>query len=308
MSHKTKIAIAIAIFLWASAFVGIRAGLSGYSPGGLALFRYLIASMCIGIIYYRYQRRKGRAQIDHDAVVFPESFSTLNLRDVCAMFLVGAFGIGVYNLTLNYGELRVSSGIASFIVSQSPIITTILATIFLGEQLGFLRFIGFIISMIGIACITIGEAGGLKWDISIFYILLATIAGGSYSILHKPFLKKYHAIEATTYVIWGGTLFLLLYLPELKQDLLSAPLNSTLMVIYLGVFPAAIAYIAWSYVLSEIPASQAVNFLYFIPFLATILGWLYLNEVPMPLSLVGGLLAIIGVWLVNQSYNRSASR
>lgn len=293
MSYKTKIALAVAIFLWASAFAGIRVSLSGYSPEGLALFRYLIASFCMGLVYFQLQRSK-----------FKQQKTPLTFRDVCAMLLVGAFGIGVYSVTLNYGELTVSSGMASFIISQSPIITTIIAMFFLGEQLSWLQGLGFLISMMGIACIAMGETGGLKWDVGILYILLATIAGGSYSVLQKPFLKKYHAIEATTYVIWGGTLFLLMYLPRLKQDLLIAPFKSTLMVIYLGIFPATIAYIAWSYALQEMQTSKATSFFYFTPFLATLLGWFLLGEVPMLLSVIGALLAILGVWLVNQSYFR----
>lgn len=277
MTSKTKFALIVAIFLWASAFVGIRAGLQGYSPEGLALLRYLIASLCMGIIYYRMPQRKS-----------------MRLLDICGLLLVGAFGIGIYSVTLNYGELSISSGMASFIISQSPIVTAVFAICFLGERLSLTRATGFIISVIGVALITIGEKGGFKWDASIFYILIATTASSCYSLMQKPFLKKYHAIETTTYIIWGGTLFLTIFTPELHQDLLHASLKATLMVVYLGVFPAAIGYVAWSYVLAEISASRAMSFLYFMPFLATILGWLYLGENPMWLSILGGCVRYYG--------------
>jgi len=285
MTYKTKIAIAITIFLWASGFVGIRAGLQGYSPEGLALFRYLIASVCMAIIYYRMPSR-----------------NTVRTVDALALMGVGAIGIGVYNITLNYGELTVSSGMASFITSQAPIITTILAIIFLGERANKFRILGFLISIAGVALIAMGENGGLTLDTSILYILIATLAAGLYSVLQKPFLKRYHAIEVTTYIIWGATLFLSIYTKQLQYDLMHATLNTTLTVVYLGIFPAAIAYLAWSYVLAQIPASRAVSFLYFMPFVATLLGWLCLDEVPILMSVIGGLLAISGVWIVNQSY------
>lgn|SRR3990167_7291207 len=285
MSNKTKIAMVMAIFLWASAFVAIRAGLRVYSPEGLALLRYLIASACMAVIYYRLPQK-----------------SLLRIRDVVALLSIGGVGIGIYNLTLNYGELSISSGMTSFITSQSPIITTIFAVVFFGEKINLLRCLGFTISIGGVVLIAFGEIGSLKWDMGMTYVLLATLAAGCYSILQKPFLKKCHAIEATTYVIWGGTLFLAIYTPQLQHDLLTASLNATLTVIYLGVFPAAIGYLAWSYVLADIPASKAVSFLYFMPFVATLLGWLCLGEVPVWLSLVGGILAICGIWLINQSY------
>lgn len=285
MSHKTKIALAVAIFFWASAFVGIRSGLQDYSPEGLALLRYLVASICMGVVYFRMPKR-----------------SSMPFLDICSMLMIGVIGIGIYNVTLNYGEIAISSGMASFIISQSPIITTMFAIIFLGERLNFSRVFGLMISVGGVALITVGEKGGFKWDTSLSFILIATFVGGFYSVSQKRFLKKYHAIEATTYVIWGGTLFLLFYTPQLHHDLLHASLKATLMVIYLGIFPATVGYIAWSYALAEIPASRAASFFYFMPFLSTILGWLCLGEVPMLLSIAGGVLAIIGICLVNRSY------
>lgn len=289
MSHKTRIALVITIILWASAFVGIRAGLQNYSPEGLALLRYLIASVCMGIIYFRLPHNELR-----------------NARDICAIMLVGAIGIGVYSIALNYGELHVSSGMASFIISQSPIITAIFAMFFLGEKISLSRLLGFFISVIGVAFIAIGEMGVINWNVSILYILLAAIAGGFYSVLQKPFLKRYGALEATAYVIWGGTIFLSFYMPQLQHDLLHATIKSTLTVAYLGVFPAAFAYICWNYALAKIPAARAASFLYFMPFVATLLGWLFLNEVPVWMSVFGGVLATFGVWLVNQSYSKRA--
>lgn len=285
MSNTVKMAILIAITLWASAFVGIREGLHEYSPEGLALLRYLVASALMGIIYFHSSNR-----------------NEMSWRDRFALLATGVIGIGIYNITLNHGEEVITSGMASFITSQSPIITTIFAVIFLGEKLNFYRAAGFIVSIMGMALITAGEMGGFKWDMSMTYILLATLSGSFYTIMQKPFLKKFHVIEATTYVMWGGTLFLMLYTPQMIHDLRTASFSSTMMVIYLGVFPAALGYLAWSYALANIPATRAVSFLYFMPFLATLLGWILLGEAPLLISIVGGLLAIVGVWLVNRSY------
>jgi len=286
ISRKAKIALVAAIFFWASAFVGIRIGLHTYSPEGLALLRYLIASVCMGIIYYYLPVR-----------------SRMNLWDACALLAIGAVGIGFYSITLNYGEMTIPSGMASFLISQSPIVTALLAMLFLGERLTFSHMLGFLVSLIGVGLIAIGE-GGFHWSMGITYVLLATLSGSFYTIWQKPFLKKYHAIEAATYIIWGGTLFLSFYFSHLQKDLATASFSNTLTVIYLGIFPAAIGYMAWSYVLAEVPASRAGSFFYFMPFVATFLGWLGLNEVPVPISLLGGLLAIVGVCLVNRSYSQ----
>lgn len=283
--NKTKLAIIISIFLWGSAFVGIRAGLQEYTPGSLALLRFIVASMCMGLVYWRSQQR-----------------SQIPFRDVCGLLGAGVVGIGFYNICLNYGELTISSGASSFIISQSPIITAMLAVVFLGERLTLTRIAGFVIGIISVALMAAGEKGGFELDIGMFYVLLAAFAGACLSIIQKPYLRKYRAIESTTLIIWGGTLFLLLYTPQLWRDLSTAHIGATLIVVYLGVFPAAIGYLAWSYALASIPASRVVSYLYFVPFAATLLGWLFLGEVPSVLSFVGGVLAIIGAWVVHHSY------
>lgn len=283
MSLQLKFAIGAAIFLWASAFVGIRYGLHFFSPEGLALGRYLVASLFLFFIYLR----------------LPEK-SPVTLKDLLGMMALGAIGIGIYNIALNYGELTVSSGIASFVISQSPVITAVVAAFLLGEELTLRRLAGFFISIMGVALIAFSHDQHFAWDHHLLYILLATLISGFYSVLQKTFLRKYRALETTAYIIWGATIFLLFYLPALRHDLTHASLPGVLMVLYLGIFPAALAYLAWSYVLSHIPASTAVSFSYIIPFVTLLLGWVFLREAPAALAVLGGSIAMAGVWLVNR--------
>jgi len=285
MNHKVRLAIVIVVTLWASAFVGIKIGLQTFSPEGLALSRYLVASVVMGIIYFFSPRTTG-----------------INVRDKLGLLLTGVIGIGVYNLTLNYGEMSVSSGMAGFLASQTPVLTTLFAVMFLGEELTAFRVFGFAVSIFGVVLIAVGETKSASYNIGILYLLCALLAGSLYSILQKPYMNKYTTLEATTHVIWGGTLFLMIYVSHLHADILHASILTALDVIYLGVFPAALAYAVWGYVLSQIPVSRAVSFVYAMPFVAALLGWLFLGEIPARLSVVGALLAISGVWLISQSY------
>lgn len=284
-SLKLKIALWTVIGLWASAFVGIRAGLQDYSPGGLALFRYLIASGVMLLIYFSRQDRK---------VIYG--------KDLVMVIMTGVIGIGVYNITLNYGEIKVPSGIASFIVSQSPIITTLFAILFLQERINLYGLIGIGISVFGVLLIALSRGNEFKFYACIIYILLATLSCGLYSILQKLLLKKYHVIDLTAYAIWSGTCVLLIFIPDLKNDLQTVSLASAWVVIYLGIFPAALAYLAWNYILNRMSATHAVSYLYATPLVTTLIGWLWLAEIPRVLAMIGGLTALLGVWLVNQSY------
>jgi drug/metabolite transporter (DMT)-like permease len=68
----------------------------------------------------------------------------------------------------------------------------------------------------------------------------------------------------------------------------------------MGLFPGVVAYIAWSYVLSRIPASQAGSYLALIPVVALFLAWLWLGEIPTLSALLGGAVVLAGVMLVNR--------
>lgn len=279
ISFKTKFFLVFSILLWASAFVGIRAGLEEFTPGSLALLRYLVASVCMMVAYFCTVKE-----------------SSISPRDACLLLLVGAIGIGLYNYALNNGERFIPSATAGFITSQSPLITMSLSIVFLRETINRYVVIGVLLSILGVALIAAGEMQHLSWHVGLLYILLATIAGGLYHTLQKPFLKKYPIITATTYVIWGGTLALLVFTPDLQHEFRIASWHAIAIVVYLGIFPAAVGYLAWSYVLARMPASMASNYLYMMPLVTTLFGWAYLNEMPTLVNIAGGLLALVGVW------------
>jgi len=278
----TGIALVTVIFFWASAFVGIRAGLTGYSPGALALLRYGVASVCMIPLFLTTKRH------------------TFNLKDFGQFVLIGVLGFSIYNVALNYGEMTVTAGIASFIISLIPILITLFAVVFLKEKFTKLAWIGVLVSFIGIVIIAIGESDQATFDYGVLYTLIATIASALYVIIQKPLLKRFSAIEVTSYAIWTGTFCMLIYLPQLWQQLPHANITATVAAIYMGIFPAAIAYLLWSFVLTHMPASRAASFLYFLPVVTIILGWLLLGETPSLIAIAGGFIALLGTAIVNK--------
>lgn len=278
---RITVSLGLTIFVWASAFAGIRAGLEAYGPGQVALLRLLVASAALAV-YAAWVRMR-----------MPEA------RDLPVIALGGFLAFAVYHLALNYGELTVSSGPAAILVNTAPIFTALLATAFLGERLRVWGWTGLLVSFFGAALIGLGEGGGLRLAPGTFVILISAISVSVYIVVQKPYLRKYGPLAFTTYAVWAGTLFTLVFLPGLPDAVLGAPLETTLAVVYLGLFPTALAYVTYAYALSRLPASRGASFLYLIAPVAFVVAWVWLGEVPTLLSVVGGAIVLAGVVIVN---------
>ncbi|HEY92180.1 MAG TPA: DMT family transporter [Dehalococcoidia bacterium] len=282
MDSRIIIAIGITILLWASSFAAVRASLQAFTPGHIALFRFFIASIILAV----------SALVTHTKLPA--------LKDIPVVFLLGFLGVFAFHTAQNYGQVTVTAGSAGMIISSVPIFTAILATIFLGEKLKLWGWLSIFISFLGVSLISLGEREGVEFDFGVIYLLMAAIVAAIYFVLQKPYLMKYTALQLVTYMIWAGTLLLLVFTPGLIEEVANAPIEATIATIYLGIFPSAVAYVTWSYALSRAPATIVASFLYLQPVLAVIIAWIWLNEIPALISMVGGVVTILGVFLVNK--------
>jgi len=275
-------ALATTVLLWASAYAGIRVGLAEYGPGQVALFRLLTASVVLAL-YALITRMR-----------LPEA------RDLPAVLILGFLAFTVYHAALNFGERTVGAGAAGVLIATAPVITALLAAVVLRERLRPLGRVGMALSFAGAALISLDEGQGFSLDPGAFLILLSAVCVSVYFIFQKPYLGKYGALAFTTYAVWAGTFFALVYLPGLVAQVGAASGGTTLTMVYLGIFPTALAYVTYAYAFSRMDASVAASFLYLVPVLAYLIAWVWLGETPSLLSVVGGVIILAGVFIVNR--------
>jgi drug/metabolite transporter (DMT)-like permease len=288
---RALLALVVVLLTWASAFVGVRVAVASYTPGHAALLRFLVSSAVL-VVYAVATRQPLPAR-----------------RDVPVIALAGLIGMAGYHVTLNYGEVSVPAGAASLLVTTSPIFTSLLAAAILKERTGLWGWVGIGISFVGAALIALGgHTGTLRFDAYAILPLVSALCTSTYVIIIKPMLGRYGALRLTTYAFWFGTLFLAVFSPGLYESVRQVPLDATLAVVYLGIFPGALGYIAWSYALSRLTASSASSYLYLVPPLTIGMAWAWLGELPTVTALIGGGFALAGVVLVNTSAMRPAGR
>ncbi len=283
-AKKALILLLLTITMWSTAFIGIRyLMLNGFSAGGLSLARYAIASIVMLIIFFR-QKDKARP----------------SFKDLLRFAILGFFGFFAYNVLLNSGESRITASSANFIIAQAPIIVAVFAFIFWGEKINKYGIFGFILAIIGAAVIFCSKNDTSFEFIGICLVYGACFSGAIYSVFQKSLFMKFHPIEAITYCIWFGTIMLMIYSNEAYTELSTANFTSIFVVIYIGVFPGALGYLFWGYAFRNIPATVAISSLYFMPIISLFLGWIFLGETEAYISIIGGIISVVGAFIISK--------
>ncbi|WP_221567947.1 DMT family transporter [Alkalihalobacillus sp. TS-13] len=285
MNAKAFMMALTTVVIWGSTFAAIRASLhGGYTAGHLVFTRYFIASMIFIVL----------ALLPGIRIRVPDK------KDLVKIMLLGFVGITLYNIGVTFGELTVSAGTAGMLIGSTPVFTALIAVLVLKEHPGAAGWIGLSIGFIGIILITLGTSGS-SFSISqgALLVLMAAIATSVFFVFQKSLHYRYTPLELTAYFTWAGTLPFVIFTPGLFESIQQATLEANLSALYTGIFPAAIAYITWATALSLGRASTVTSMLYVEPVIAIFVAWLWLNEWPSTLSLIGGIVAISGVVVVN---------
>jgi drug/metabolite transporter (DMT)-like permease len=272
-------AVAVTLVFWASAFVAIRHLGQDFSPGALSLGRLLVGVVCLG------------------AVALSRGLPHPTRQQWLSIVVIGVLWFGVYNVALNEGERRVDAGTAAMLIQISPVLIAFLAAAFLNERFTLYLVVGLALAFAGVGLISLSISDG-DGGSDVLGVLLCLVSAVVYSIsliLQKPLVARLPAIHVVWLACTVGAVVCLPFLGQLVDQAADAPTSSILWVVYLGVFPTAIAFTTYAFALNHMSATSLGVTTYLVPPITIVMGVIFLDEAPPSMAYVGGALALVGV-------------
>ncbi|MBB5916393.1 drug/metabolite transporter (DMT)-like permease [Nocardia transvalensis] len=279
----SAVAALVAVVLWASAFVAIRDAGPHLSPAPMALLRLVVAAAALTIPVFARRRPLDRIPRSPRALLLVTAYAVL--------WLAG------YTVALNTAELHVDAGTAALLVNLAPLLVAFGAAGLFGELLTRALLLGAGVSLAGVAIIAVSSGGGHRDGLGVLLCVLAAVLYAAGVLVQKPALRYVDPLTAIWLGCVIGTVALLPWTPQLISELSAAPARVIADGIYLGLFPTALGFTAWSYALHRTAASRLTASTYAVPALSILLSWVLLAEIPTAWGLLGGAVCLLGVAL-----------
>lgn len=281
-----------AVIIWGFSFVATKVALREVHPFLLLTLRYAIGALLL--LFAQYGRDK----------TFLKPFSHRDWIQIFALAAVGVAGLGLLQVC---GLIYTTAINTAWIITINPILITLAARLFLGEAITFRRVAGIFLGFFGISLVI---SKGV-FSLSLFrfsstfgdlLILASAFAWTTFTIGGKGFISRFTPLAAVTAIMMSGFL-IILPLSILKgtwSNFLHFSLPTWMGIFFLGVFSSGLAYLFWYSALGKWDSSAVGIYLYLEPFVTLIGAFLLLGEAIQWITLIGGGLTLVGVYLATR--------
>jgi drug/metabolite transporter (DMT)-like permease len=212
----------------------------------------------------------------------------------------------------NWGVQYISAGLGAIIGAIFPLWLVIIGLFVSRGKIPTKAIIGLLLGFGGVCIIFYEHLDDFlndKFRLGIGLSLIATWTwafGTLYTKKKAAGFNPYFSLGLQMLI--SGTFLLIitraLHTPELKLFIpfTSIPWQSWVAIAYLVVFGSLIAFIAYLYALQNLPTEQASIYAYINPMVAVLLGWLIFNEHLTLFIGIGGVVALLGIFIVNKAF------
>jgi len=272
-------------FIWASAFFNIKIATYSYGPLSIAFLRIFFGSIPVILLCYIKK-------------IKIEAFS----KDWYWFAAIGVINLVIPFFLIAYGVKNVQSNLAAILMASTPLSASVLAHFFTkNEKINLIKSLGVLIGFSGIVFLF---SDNILINKNNFISALLILCGSTFYVIGglltlKISNKKNENVTASI-LIWG-TLILLPICFFIEQPWnLSPRLDSTISLLYLGIFSTGIAWLLRFYILKHNGLVFQAQVAYLIPIFGVILGFLILGEVITSKVIISLLTVIIGIYIVKR--------
>jgi len=279
------ILLTILALIWASAFFNIKIATYSYGPLTIAFLRIFFGAIPVILLCYIKK-------------IKIEAFS----KDWYWFAVIGIVNLVIPFFLIAYGVQKVQSNLAAILMASTPLTAAALAHFFTkNEKINIIKSLGILIGFSGIVFLFSDNILFNENNIfSAFLILFGScfyVIGG---LLTLKISNKENENVTASILIWGSLVLFPVFLIYEQPWNLSPRLDSTLALIYLGIFSTGIAWLLRFYILKHNGLVFQAQVAYLIPIFGVILGYLILNEVITSKILISLIAVIVGIYIVKK--------
>ena len=279
----------LAAFFWGTSFVAVELGLTLINPFWFVQFRFLVASLgALVVVLVLKKRIENKLLFGHW---------------VWLMGLFNALGfIGQF-----VGQTMTNATKTALLVNMSLVTVAILSTLLLGEKFSKLKGSAVILSIIGVFLLTThGDLSQLASGefIGDMFALGGGFAWAFYIVTNKKVVinPKIDVVPLTACVMFTTSVIMVpftIIFGGINPGVLNFGFEGVPYIIYLGIFCNVIPFILWTYGLKRLPATSSSVILLIEVVIAAILAMLILQEYLTLISILGGCLIVIAIFIIS---------
>jgi drug/metabolite transporter (DMT)-like permease len=295
--------IGFLVAVWAFNFIAGKIALRSLEPLTLASFRVVLAALAAVIVYLC-----GRHLTAFAEAAAPRR-ERRSWRDFWAFTYLGFFGVAINQICFTVGLHYTSVSHSAVILGMGPIYTLLLAVLLRLERVTWRKAVGMSVAFVGIALMAVGN--GLSTHspslLGDAITMTGAIAFAAYAVLGKRVAFRYDALTMTMYnFLIGGLMILPIAIYRAwtfgpAATWRAVPWQAWAAMLYMAVFSSALAYLFYFWLLRYLEASQLSAFTYLLPVTATLLGIAWLGERGSWSQILGGAIALGGVYWVESA-------
>jgi len=272
--------------IWASAFFNIKIATYSFGPVTIAFLRVFFGAIPVLLLCYF-----------KDIKI--EAFS----KDWHWFAMIGFINLVAPFFLIAYGVQSVQSNLAAILMSTTPLSSTVLGHFYTkNEKFNFIKTFGILIGFSGIVYLF---SDNLLINENNFFSALCILLGSTCyvigGVLTLKISKKRNENVTGSILIWA-TLILLPLVSFIEQPWdLTPRLDSTISVIYLGLFSTGIAWLLRFRILVNNGLIFQSQVSYLIPIFGTILSYIFLREFITTKILISLIAVVIGIYFVRKA-------